>query len=151
MASLKPRGYAERAEGDICVYREAAQASPLKAQQLPRLRPTPTPHHSEGEAGAQLDRMYESVVSPAKARAGGALSPSYIAAAEKLIKHWHPDVVLRKDLSRIVSDEDRDQDSPNGGGGTFEASARAAARRPRGADRRAASGRGGVTEEPGSR
>ena len=53
-------------------------------------------------------------------KAGGALSPSYIAAAEKLIKHWHPDVVLRKDLSRIVSDEDRDQDSPNGGGGTFE-------------------------------
>ena len=69
MASLKPRGYTERAEGDLCVYREAAQASPLKTQQLPRLRPTPTPHHSEGEAGAQLDRMYESVVSPAKARA----------------------------------------------------------------------------------
>ena len=69
MASLRPRAYSERAEGDICVYREAAQASPLKAQQLPRLRPTPTPYHSEAEAGAQLDRMYDAVVSPAKARA----------------------------------------------------------------------------------
>ena len=69
MASLKPQAYTERAERDLCIYREAAQASPLKAQQLPRLRPTPTPHHSEGEAGAQLDRMYDAVVSPAKARA----------------------------------------------------------------------------------
>ena len=70
MASLKPRAaYTERAESDHCVYREAAQASPLKAQRLPRLQPTPTPHHSEGEAGAQLDRMYDAVVSPSKARA----------------------------------------------------------------------------------
>ena len=84
MASLKPRGYAERAEGDICVYREAAQASPLKTQQLPRLRPTPTPHHSEGEVGAQLDRMYDAVVSPAKARADtGEANMLAVADAEK--------------------------------------------------------------------
>ena len=72
------------AEAEHCVYREAAQASPLKAQQLPRLRPTPTPHHSEGEAGAQLDRMYESVVSPAKARADvGEANMLAVADAQK--------------------------------------------------------------------
>ena len=42
MASLRPRNnYKEREELDHCVYREAAQASPL--QKLPRLKPTPTP------------------------------------------------------------------------------------------------------------
>ena len=42
MASLKPRNnYKEREELDHCVYREAAQASPL--QKLPRLKSTPTP------------------------------------------------------------------------------------------------------------
>ena len=66
MASLRPRAYTEKAEGDLCVYREAAQASPLKAQQLPRLQPTPTPF-SMGEK--TLDSMYDAVVSPAKARA----------------------------------------------------------------------------------
>ena len=66
MASLKPRGYTERAEGDLCVYREAAQASPLKTQQLPRLRPTPTPCKTLEKT---LDSMYDAVVSPFKARA----------------------------------------------------------------------------------
>ena len=85
MASLKPRAaYTERAEGEHCVYREAAQASPLKTQQLPRLRPLPTPYHSEGEAGAQLDRMYDAVVSPSKARADlGEANMLAVADAQK--------------------------------------------------------------------
>ena len=66
MALLRPRAYTERAEGDLCVYRKAAQASPLKAQQLPRLRPTPTPCKTLEKT---LDSMYDAVVSPSKARA----------------------------------------------------------------------------------
>ena len=66
MASLRPRAYTERAEGDLCVYREAAQASPNKAQRLPRLQPTPTPCKTLEKT---LDSMYDAVVSPSKARA----------------------------------------------------------------------------------
>ena len=82
MASLKPRAaYTERAEGDLCVYREAAQASPLKAQRLPRLRPTPTPCKTLEKT---LDSMYDAVVSPSKARADlGEANMLAVADAQK--------------------------------------------------------------------
>ena len=54
------------AEAEHCVYREAAQASPLKAQRLPRLQPTPTPCKTLEKT---IDSMYDAVVSPSKARA----------------------------------------------------------------------------------
>ena len=81
MALLKPRGYTERAESDHCVYREAAQASPLKTQQLPRLRPTPTPCKTLEKT---LDSMYDAVVSPSKARADvGEANMLAVADAQK--------------------------------------------------------------------
>ena len=82
MASLKPRAaYTERAEGEHCVYREAAQASPLKAQQLPRLRPTPTPCKTLEKT---IDSMYDAVVSPSKARADvGEAAMLAVADAQK--------------------------------------------------------------------
>ena len=82
MASLKPRAaYTERAEGDLCVYREAAQASPLKTQQLPRLRPTPTPCKTLEKT---LDSMYDAVASPSKARADlGEAAMLAVADAQK--------------------------------------------------------------------
>jgi hypothetical protein len=81
MASLKPRAYTERAEGDLCVYREAAQASPLKAQRLPRLQPTPTPCKTLEKT---LDSMYDAVVSPSKARADlGEANMLAVADAQK--------------------------------------------------------------------
>ena len=81
MASLRPRAYTERAEGDLCVYREAAQASPEKAQRLPRLRPTPTPCKTLEKT---LDSMYDAVVSPSKARADlGEANMLAVADAQK--------------------------------------------------------------------
>ena len=82
MASLKPRAaYTERAEGDLCVYREAAQASPLKTQKLPRLQPTPTPCKTLEKT---IDSMYDAVVSPSKARADlGEATMLAVADAQK--------------------------------------------------------------------
>ena len=94
MALLKPRGYTERAESDHCVYREAAQASPLKTQQLPRLRPTPTPCQM-GEK--TLDSMYDAVVSPTKARADlGEANMLAVADAQKTYEAPAPAPVAPK-------------------------------------------------------